>query len=250
MSKRIAIVEDDPAIRANYADALQKHGYQTATYAERGEALAAFATRLPDLAVIDIGLRDEVDGGFELCRALRAQSATLPIIFLTARDSDFDIVSGLRMGADDYLTKDVSLPHLLARIAALFRRAEVAAAPGDLARVEAAMAAAMAPAPDDDLVLALVAPVLAAFPPAEPELRAMAGFLQGMASERRKLREGLAAAQAGSREDRREAQAQRSRAEAQQERADRLQAKLEALTNLEKSLADRPHADDTDRRTR
>lgn len=130
------------------------------------------------------------------------------------------------------------------------RRAEVAAAPGDLGRVEAAMAAAMAPAPDDDLVLALVAPVLAAFPPAEPELRAMAGFLQGMASERRKLREGLAAAQAGSREDRREAQAQRSRAEAQQERADRLQAKLEALTNLEKSLADRPHADDTDRRTR
>jgi len=50
----------------------------------------------------------------------------LPIIFLTARDSDFDAVAGLRLGADDYLTKDVSLPHLLARIAALFRRAELA----------------------------------------------------------------------------------------------------------------------------
>ena len=49
----------------------------------------------------------------------------LPIIFLTARDSDFDTVAGLRLGADDYLTKDVSLPHLMARIAALFRRAEL-----------------------------------------------------------------------------------------------------------------------------
>ena len=109
---------------------------------------------------------------------------------------------------------------------------------------------AMAAAPDDEQVLALVAPVLAAFPPAEPDLRAMAGFLQGMASERRKLRDGLAAASAKSREDRREAQSQRLRAEAQQERADRLQAKLEALTNLEKSLANRPHADDPDRRPR
>jgi hypothetical protein len=130
------------------------------------------------------------------------------------------------------------------------RRADLASAPGNFARVEAAMAVAMAPAPDDEQVLALVGPVLAAFPPAEPELRAMAGFLQGMASERRKLREGLAAASAKSREERREAQSQRLRAEAQQERADRLQAKLEALTNLEKSLATRPHADDPDRRPR
>ena len=82
-------------------------------------------TRLPDLALIDIGLADEIEGGFALCRELRALSATLPIIFLTARDGDLDTVSGLRMGADDYLTKDISLPHLLARIAALFRRVEV-----------------------------------------------------------------------------------------------------------------------------
>lgn len=129
MSKRIAIVEDDPAIRANYADALQRHGYQVAPYAGRAEAMAAFATRLPDLAIIDIGLQGEMDGGFALCRELRSLSAALPIIFLTARDSDFDVVSGLRMGADDYLTKDVSLPHLLARIAALFRRVEVMATP-------------------------------------------------------------------------------------------------------------------------
>jgi len=129
MSKRIAIVEDDPAIRANYRDALRKHGFEVVDYAGRAEALAALRTRLPDLALIDIGLGSELDGGFALCGELRALSGTLPIIFLTARDSDFDIVAGLRLGADDYLTKDVSLPHLLARIAALFRRADAAQMP-------------------------------------------------------------------------------------------------------------------------
>jgi len=129
LTRRIAIVEDEPAIRANYAEALSRHGYEVATYASRVEALAAFRTRLPDLALVDIGLADDVDGGFELTRALRALSATVPIIFLTARDSEFDVVVGLRLGADDYLTKDASLPHLAARIAALFRRSELLLAP-------------------------------------------------------------------------------------------------------------------------
>ncbi|KPK04766.1 MAG: chemotaxis protein CheY [Betaproteobacteria bacterium SG8_39] len=126
MARRIALVEDDPAIRANYSEALRKHGYEVAAYAGREEALKAMKTRLPDLAIIDIGLGSDVDGGFALCRDLRALSVHLPIIFLTARDSDFDVVAGLRLGADDYLTKDVSLPHLTARIAALFRRSELA----------------------------------------------------------------------------------------------------------------------------
>ncbi|MGE0874417.1 MAG: proteobacterial dedicated sortase system response regulator [Burkholderiales bacterium] len=127
MPRRIAIVEDDPAIRANYAEALKRHGYEVSAYAARREAMDAFRSRLPDLAIIDIGLGDEAEGGFALCRDLRALSARLPIVFLTARDSDFDIVSGLRLGADDYLTKGVSLPHLTARIAALFRRVEALA---------------------------------------------------------------------------------------------------------------------------
>ena len=129
MSRRVAIVEDEPAIRANYADALRRHGFEVAAYGGRAEALAAMKSRLPDLAIIDIGLGDDADGGFALCRELRALSAALPIIFLTARDSDFDVVAGLRLGADDYLTKDVSLPHLVARIAALFRRAELTREP-------------------------------------------------------------------------------------------------------------------------
>ena len=129
MRRRIAIVEDDPVIRANYADVLKKHGYEVAAYRDRGEALAALQLRLPDLALLDIGLGDEVDGGFTLCRELRNLSATLPIIFLTARDGEFDTVSGLRMGADDYVTKSMSLPHLLARVSALFRRADLAREP-------------------------------------------------------------------------------------------------------------------------
>ena len=124
MGKRIAIVEDDETIRQNYRDALARAGYEVETFAARAEAHAAFKNRLPDLAILDIGLGDEIDGGFALCRDLRTLSASLPIIFLSARDSDFDVVSGLRMGADDYVTKDVSMPHLLARIAALFRRME------------------------------------------------------------------------------------------------------------------------------
>ena len=124
MGRRIAIVEDDPAIRANYADVLRRQGYDVAAYPDRMAALSAFRTRLPDLVILDIGLGDEIDGGFALCRDLRALSATLPILFLTARDSEFDSVSGLRLGADDYLTKDIGLPHLLARIAALFRRVD------------------------------------------------------------------------------------------------------------------------------
>jgi two-component system OmpR family response regulator len=129
MQKRIAIVEDDHNIRANYSDALMRHGYDVAGYLDRASAMAAFRLALPDLAIIDIGLGDEIDGGFTLCRDLRALSNSLPIIFLSARDSDFDIVSGLRLGADDYVTKDVSMPHLTARIAALFRRLEAQRAP-------------------------------------------------------------------------------------------------------------------------
>lgn len=126
MARRIAIVEDDPSIRQNYRDALVSQGYDVAAYEDRKRALEAFRTHLPDLALLDIGLGSDIEGGFALCRELRALSATLPIIFLTARDSDFDVVSGLRMGADDYVTKDVSLPHLFARIGALFRRIEAA----------------------------------------------------------------------------------------------------------------------------
>jgi two-component system OmpR family response regulator len=122
--KLVAVVEDEAAIRDNYLAGLRRQGYRVAGYASRKDALAAFENRLPDLVIIDVNLGAEVEGGFELCRQLRARSAQLPIIFLTARESELDAVSGLRLGADDYLTKRVSLEHLLARVAALFRRVE------------------------------------------------------------------------------------------------------------------------------
>jgi two-component system, OmpR family, response regulator len=129
MGRRIALVEDDATIRQNYADALTRAGYEVAAFADRQSASRTLAARLPELAIIDVGLGNDIDGGFALCRELRAASARLPIIFLTARDSEFDVVSGLRLGADDYVTKDVSLPQLLARIAALFRRVDAAHQP-------------------------------------------------------------------------------------------------------------------------
>src|ERR1700685_648793 len=133
--KLIAIVEDEPAIRDNYAAAFTREGYAVRTYGNRADAWAAFSARLPDLAVIDISLEHEPEGGFELCRALRAVSAELPIIFLTARDSEIDAVSGLRLGADDFLTKDLSLAHLLARVAALFRRIDALRRPDNSAEI-------------------------------------------------------------------------------------------------------------------
>jgi two-component system OmpR family response regulator len=120
----VAVVEDEVAIRDNYAAGLRRQGYRVVGFGSRDEAMTAFAAKLPDLIIIDINLGHEVEGGFELCRALRARAPKLPIIFLTARDSELDVVSGLRLGADDYLTKSVSLEHLLARVAALFRRIE------------------------------------------------------------------------------------------------------------------------------
>jgi two-component system OmpR family response regulator len=135
MARQIAIVEDEEAIRENYAEAFRRQGYLVSAFADRQSALARLRERLPDLAILDIGLGSEVEGGFDLCRELRGLSPGLPIIFLTARDTDLDTISGLRLGADDYLTKDISLPHLLARVAALFRRVDALREPADRSAV-------------------------------------------------------------------------------------------------------------------
>jgi two-component system OmpR family response regulator len=133
-ARHVAIVEDEAAIRDNYAAALARNGYRVSGFRSRADALEAFGARMPDLVIIDINLGSEAEGGYELCRELRARSAELPIIFLTARDSEIDVVSGLRLGADDYLTKRVSIDQLLARVAALFRRLDAVrrAAPADV----------------------------------------------------------------------------------------------------------------------
>ena len=124
MKRLVAIVEDEAAIRDNYAAAFTREGYAVRTYANRAQAMSAFAARLPDLAVIDISLAGRARGRLRAVPATARAVRGVPIIFLTARDSEIDAVSGLRLGADDFLTKDLSLAHLIARVNALFRRVE------------------------------------------------------------------------------------------------------------------------------
>lgn len=124
--RRVAVVEDEPAIALNLHDALVRNGWDVAIHHDRPSAQAAFDGLLPDLAIIDVSLGAEPEGGFALCRWLRDRAPALPILILSARESEIDQVSGLRLGADDYVTKSVSLPHLLARVTALFRRADLA----------------------------------------------------------------------------------------------------------------------------
>ncbi|MFP6809247.1 MAG: response regulator transcription factor [Pseudomonadales bacterium] len=121
MAKTIAIVEDDPDQRSNYVDAITRKGYEVIAYSNREEALAGFDRGLPDLAILDIILGDEVDAGFEICRDLLSRSPTLPVIFLTERIAEIDKISGLRLGAWDYLPKPISLDYLSEKISSLLR---------------------------------------------------------------------------------------------------------------------------------
>jgi two-component system, OmpR family, alkaline phosphatase synthesis response regulator PhoP len=122
MPKTILVVEDEPGIRLSLSDELESAGYRVVT-AENGEkALAAAAREKPDLIILDIMM--PVLDGTEVCKRLRARGDRTPIIMLTVRDTEVDKVLGLELGADDYMTKPFSLRELVARIKAVFRRAE------------------------------------------------------------------------------------------------------------------------------
>ncbi|MGR9053913.1 MAG: response regulator transcription factor, partial [Gammaproteobacteria bacterium] len=122
MSTQIALVEDNDVIRENYSEIFADEGFDVVAFSNRNDAVKHFATSLPDVAILDIGLNEERDAGFQLCSYLRQLSQTLPIIFLTSRDEEFDRISGLRVGADDYITKDIGINYLIVRIEALFAR--------------------------------------------------------------------------------------------------------------------------------
>ena len=126
---KILIVEDDAAIRLELARFLEKYGYTCLCPADFTGIAAKAAETQPDLALLDINL--PCQDGFSLCRQLREspQTAGLPIIMLTSRTSDFDELLGLRVGADDYVTKPFEVKELIARIHAVMRRADGAAAP-------------------------------------------------------------------------------------------------------------------------
>ena len=129
----VVVVEDDPAIADLLDLYLRQAGYRVlqAPSGERGLELAA--QHRPVLMVLDIGLPG-IDG-LEVCRRVRVDS-TLPILFLTARDGEIDRVLGLELGADDYVTKPFSPREVVARVKAILRRGEAAAAgPGSVVEV-------------------------------------------------------------------------------------------------------------------
>lgn len=119
-NREIAVVDDETNIRDTVAFALEREGYAVSTFTDGQEAWGRFQKHPPDLAILDI-LMPRMDG-LELCRRLRSVSETIPIIFLTSRDEEFDRVLGLELGADDYLCKPFSMRELTARVKVLFRR--------------------------------------------------------------------------------------------------------------------------------
>ena len=118
-AQRILLLEDEPAIADTLLYALRSEGFEVAHVRLAGEALAAFAVRLPDLAILDVGVPD--GNGFDVCRAIR-KTSELPIVFLTARGEEIDRILGLELGADDYVTKPFSPREVCARVKAILRR--------------------------------------------------------------------------------------------------------------------------------
>jgi two-component system OmpR family response regulator len=117
----VLVVDDEPNIRELVQVALQFHGCSVTTAATGKDALRQAETARPDLIVLDVVLPD-LDG-FEVCRRLRAGGNEVPVIFLTARDTSSDTVTGLALGGDDYVTKPFSVESLVARVRAVLRRA-------------------------------------------------------------------------------------------------------------------------------
>ncbi|MGB8959726.1 MAG: response regulator transcription factor [Candidatus Aminicenantales bacterium] len=121
--KRILVIEDDLAILRGIRDNLEFESYEVLT-AENGErGYAVLKEKKPDLVILDLMLPKM--SGTELCRKVRNEGVTTPILMLTARGEEKDRVAGLDQGADDYVTKPFSVPELLARIRALIRRVEL-----------------------------------------------------------------------------------------------------------------------------
>jgi two-component system OmpR family response regulator len=123
---QVLVVDDEPNIRELVQVALKFHGCAVSTAASGMDALRQAESGRPDLIVLDVVLPD-IDG-FEVCRRLRAGGNEVPVIFLTARDTSSDTVTGLALGGDDYVTKPFSVEALVARVRAVLRRASRAAA--------------------------------------------------------------------------------------------------------------------------
>jgi two-component system response regulator MprA len=123
------ICEDDDELRGYVRTALEREGFDVRATATGSEALQAFAERPPDVLVLDVGLPDA--DGRDVCQALRARGVATPVLFLTARSSLPDRISGFHAGGDDYLAKPFALAELVVRVNALCRRAPAARSSND-----------------------------------------------------------------------------------------------------------------------
>ena len=121
MARTILVVDDEPTVRETLAESLEGEGFRVVTADDGREALELFRDERPDLILLDLMLPEL--SGIEVCRIVRRESG-VPILMLTAKDSELDKVVGLELGADDYVTKPFSLRELGARVRALLRRTE------------------------------------------------------------------------------------------------------------------------------
>jgi DNA-binding response OmpR family regulator len=120
--KRILVVEDDLAILRGLKDNLEFESYEVLTASDGETGYSLVKEKKPDLVILDLMLPRM--NGYDLCRKVRGEGITAPILMLTARGEEKDRVTGLDLGADDYVTKPFSVPELLARVRALIRRVE------------------------------------------------------------------------------------------------------------------------------
>ena len=121
MKTRVLVVEDDPHIRMGLREALEGEGYAVEERVSGANIAPAVERFAPELIILDIMLPEK--DGFEVCRELRSAGVDVPIMMLTAKSQEVDKVVGLKMGADDYVTKPFGVAELLARVQALLRRA-------------------------------------------------------------------------------------------------------------------------------
>ena len=122
----VLFAEDDETLRTGLEAALSSEGYETCGCKDGNEALSAFAQRRPDLLILDVMMPGK--SGFDVCVEVRRSDPSVPIIFLTAKTSEADVVIGLGLGADDFIPKPFRIRELLARVSAALRRGQLAAA--------------------------------------------------------------------------------------------------------------------------
>jgi two-component system OmpR family response regulator len=118
-------MEDNEAARDRYGRLLGDQGFDVTVCANKHEALSAMRgelPHLPDLVLLDVSHRGDRDAGYEVCGEIRRISSEVPVIFLTNRHGEIDRISGFRLGADDYISKDASMDYIVIRIEALLRR--------------------------------------------------------------------------------------------------------------------------------